>query len=368
VSVVGVQAAIWADRLKVKDDLNSFVRSITDSPFTQTLAVIGDYGTGKTHTIRYLRYLAKKHKKDFIVILVDNPGMNFIELYKKIVREISNISIKRLVDRLLKEIRSDVYKSVSDSEFLAFRADALTLESILRSSLPTVDRDFLVFLSSYATNKNIEACLRWLNCGKLTPSELRIMGLSENIYSVPKAFEVLKGFFILFNKLGMRSLVLIDEFEDLIMPLGPRARIRTGSDIYNYLSQLRHIIDENLPRLGLVIALTPISWDTLVRRSMYPALIDRFRGNIILLESLTKEDTITFIDEYLEVYSEELKAGDIFYLNALDLIASESNGNPRRIVQICQKAIDICATREFDKISVACVKEASQELKKYFGQ
>jgi len=369
VSVAGMGAAIWADRMKEKEILKDFMTSTTNSPFTQTLVVIGDYGMGKTHSLRYLRYLAQDQGQAGVrnvVILVNNPGQNFVELYKKVVQELSNLSIKRLVDHLLEEIRSDVYKSVSDSEFLAFRADSLTLESILKRSLPLVDRDFLVFLSSYATNKNVEACLRWLNCGKLVASELKVLGLSENIDSVPKAFEILKGFFLLFNKLEMPCLLLIDEFEDLIMPLGPSARIRTGSEVYEYLSQLRHIIDENLPRLGVVMALTPSSWEALIGREMYPALIDRFRGNILLLGTLTNEQIFSFIEGYLKSYSEKREVNDLFDHDALNSIVKESNGNPRRIIQICQKAIDICGERGLKKVSEACIREASRELKIYF--
>jgi len=366
VSIAGPEVAIWADREEEKRKLDQFIESVFDAKFTQTLIVIGDYGMGKTHCLRYVKFAADKNK--MISIMVDNPGTNFVELYKKFIQQISRIGITRLVDRLLSKIHSDVFSSIADSEIVSFRADVLTLESILKNAMPLVDRDFLRFLSGYATNKNVEILLRWLNCGKLLPSELKMVGLSENILSAGKAFEVMKGFFLLFNKLRIPSILLIDEFEDLVLPFGPSSRVRTTTDVYEYFFQMRHLIDENLPRNGLVISMTTHCWNVLTKESLYPALVDRFRGNLLFLDSLHTDQIRSFIQGYLNSTSRKIIIEQLFEEEALKLISNRSGGNPRRIIQICREAVEYARKMNLAKISRKCVDLALKDLNKYYEE
>ena len=173
-------------------------------------------------------------------------------------------------------------------------------------------------------------------CGEPIPFEHRrdldvIMAI-DNDDKALRAFMSLKQ--ILSFMKNQLICILIDEFEAI--------------ENLNYLvkqkmlNSIRHLIDLNPQGLCLIIACAPDVWVDITKE--YHAFSERiFRQ--ITLKALNKEDLTKFLISYLHYYRITPNDDEIniypFTEDALTEIHKTAEGNVRRMLMICNQAIDI---------------------------
>jgi len=213
----------------------------------EVMTIIGGYGMGKTHTLKYIETLAKG--RGFKAIYVQSPGKSFMEFYASVV------------ENLLNEVLS-LKDSVSDPA--------------LRKALELLqDTDNAIYVKGWLLGYSIPPKVRY---------KLGLIGSLKEINAVNFLVEMLK----LVTSSGKAVAILLDEVEALLS-LPKNAR-------YSYTEYLRELID-GMPRgVALVMAMTPACWDELT--TLNPALFRRLSGSILYLKPLGKEHVRKFLELY----------------------------------------------------------------------
>lgn len=316
--------------------LNKVVR--TGRPIHMVL--VGPYGSGKTHLLRYLALQINQNIDGGLGAYVPHPGPDFISIYRRFV---SNVGYDKLKN-------------------LAKEVDERKLKETI------VYHDFVTALANLNDDdKSLEAW-RWLTANTLTLEERRHLRVATSIEHEEEALNAFSALLKFLRSSGFKLIcMLIDEFEEInsLMQLQKRR-------LYN---ALRHLIDLNVSNFSLIIACTPHGWETIYEENA--ALVRRFSSNVIFLEPLDEDEAIKLIASYLERY--RLHAEDLinnrcnldssciypFTKDAIKEICLLSKGNVGEILKYCGITIEM-GLKEGCKILDA--ESVRNLIAKYYGK
>ncbi|MER9894586.1 ATP-binding protein [Mesorhizobium sp. M0119] len=108
----------WAGRGELKDELVDLVKGVRarDIGVTEFAIVYGEYGAGKSHALQFLKtYVATNDQFNSLAIYLERPRVaskiNFLEIYKYIMRDIGKDAIRDCCKKL-----KTIYQSIVDQK------------------------------------------------------------------------------------------------------------------------------------------------------------------------------------------------------------------------------------------------------------
>jgi type II secretory pathway predicted ATPase ExeA len=160
-----------------------------------------------------------------------------------------------------------------------------------------------------------------------------------------KAFTSIKK---LFQDLDYGVLCLfIDEFES-IARLKPKKK-------QSVLNSLRHVMDRNPDGISILIACAPEVWQDVM--SEYHAFSERI-GNEVALRPFDENMIEQLIKDYLSVYSvKEDESPNPFTEEAIEILLKKGQGNIRRTISLCGRALDSAIDSGNQEIDQECVED-----------
>ncbi len=297
-------ASLLIGRGELKEKLDSKLRNLREGESSSLILILGDYGSGKTHCLKYLEYRSRQKYS------------NIIPLY---IKTVPGTGMKNLLWSFVKSIESALGR-----EYLVNLARGYLSSEWRMKMSPDIEN----FLNAIATGKTLLA-LRWLMGYRLEYEERKILGIVADMDEII-ARESLSVLFKLFWRInGVKVLLLIDEVEEV---LKYDRRL-----VYNFYVGLRDLIDNVSSGMMMVLSATPaIVYDEekgIV--TLNPALMSRISDeNLIELPPMNKDSTIRLLLSYLKAFriqeARRFTESYPFEANSLKLIAELSEGLPRK--------------------------------------
>ncbi|WP_278967062.1 hypothetical protein [Phocaeicola coprocola] len=337
-----------------------------------SLIVRGEYGSGKTQTLMFIKYLFNNIKNNNIkpyVVYVDNPGQKLSELIGGIVAQIGVENFKKYIWNIFisyldkqPDIKTDLFRKSYKKEVSLFPISEIendnyaNLTNTVQNYKELIDK--LTFGKNNAEKKQLVERLKSHIINSLIPetgspvvAEYFYDILSETI-GVSKSWDMLTTGNV--KELDKREvnilkaivkivceqleytdfIILIDEFEEIT------AERLKRTDIDNYLRNLRLLIDREKNWCS-VFAMTS---KALAMIEEYSApLAGRIKGTIIDLKPLNSDAIKTMIANYLSVAKNSPKDNSIYPFDEsgikqmleLNENYKQLKGSPRFILKLC---------------------------------
>lgn len=348
------------------------------------ISLIGSYGNGKTHILRYVKGQVNSQLRGSldsraIACYVITPGSSFVDMYRNLMHDLGQAFFVGLVWEFLGkitlgELERDDFEYEGDSDVLIEKLErqpvlirrivedgAILLPQVLKVARSIVlqlvkNSDVATaFLQLIAESTSILAW-KWLSGEQILHEQRRRMGVVSPIESDDTALMVFQDIRNIMRYLGYELVcLLIDEFE-LVEMLHYRQKQR-------YLNTLRHLIDLNPDGLCLILSCTPEVWKNVVLE--YHAFSERIFRELVLRPM--NQDTIhDLIREYLasgrigETSNVELYYP--FEEESISDILRNSQGNMRRALALCNMALDQGVKKSLEYISPVLISEICEGI------
>lgn len=376
------------------------------SPDYLSLIIRGEFGSGKTQTLMYIKYLFSAIKTEQFfpyVVYIDNPGGTLSELIGAVMSQIGIENFRRyLWDGFIKYMSkteagenktrketflTEVIKLKGGNTVDLFSLAGVPVEDAFNFNWDSTEISYKYLLEKLLTGaksaqqKDVNRLLRsyLVNCFM---EEFKTASVAEYFYevvtdslSVSQAWDHMvtgdvkniskREFYILHaivqiakEYLGATDfIILVDEFEELAS-----GRI-SDKDIDNYLRNLRSLID-NEKNWCSVFAMNAIALTKIEK--LVPPLADRIGDRIIDLSPYDLEASKVVIGNYLGLARMEGFNKDELYPFTEDAIKAILNtrdrtlqGSPRFIMKCCFRLLQSAAKelKEGDVIDEKFVKQ-----------
>lgn len=310
---------------------NSIAGSFINNEFGGTV-IIGEYGSGKTHTLRYVESkineeLVEVNKESAIAIYAENPHSSLSELVSSLMESFGKANIIEMIKKKFKKTSNEPERRRKMKEIVG-------------------DLDTAGLLLQAALEEDEEAEYAWE----------ALMGKSRRGYRKrvdirPEKF--VHSFLALLHKLSnyKHIYLLIDEFEDI------PGSAQTKTKKREFLDALRSLIDNNLIGFSLIVASAKDPWEKV--KEMLPPFVNRFNLTIPIF-GLSDNEVIEFIKEYLKTIGKSSKNNVYpFTEGALKKINQEENGVKRFVIQRCHDLIEEGIRNKIRKIDVDTISIVS---------
>ena len=399
-----------AERLMPVDEctLNVIVNFITDALYAHldnpdsedrymSMVVRGEYGSGKTQTLMFIRYLLKNLKNEMVkpyVVYIDNPGQKLAELVGAIVSQIGVENFRKYLWGIFMEYldkNQDVKQSLvsqpqarETSLFDDFEP-TLSLSANIQNYKELVDiitagknaaekKQLLQTLKDHMVKSYAEVAESPVVATYLYDVVSETIGISKSwdmltsgsVKEMDKReVYILKAIVNIVRKqLGYTDFfILIDEFEEIT------AERLKKTDIDNYLRNLRLLIDREKNRCS-VFAMTGKAMGII--ESYSPPLASRIKGSVVDLKPLNKDNFKQVVGNYLSIARQDGAEESIepFDESALEEMlqvkAPQLKGSPRFLLKLCYQLLQRATTElsEGEKIDREFVKKHIDEFLK----
>jgi hypothetical protein len=308
------------------------------------IVLIGPYGSGKTHLLRYLALQINGNIKSGLAAYVPHPGPDFISIYRRFIDNLGYDKLKKLAEAI----------------------DERRLKETI------IYHDFVTALANLNDNNKTLEAWRWLTANTLTLEERRSLGVATNIEHEEDALNAFSALLKFLRSVGFKMIcMLIDEFEEInsLIPLQKR----------RLFNDFRHLIDLNVSNFSLIIACTPHGWETIYEENV--ALVRRFSSNVIFLEPLEENGAVELISSYLNKYRIRINSFEEFLANhgynfessklypftkdAIRELCVLSKGNTGEILKYSGIAIEMGLKEGHEILDAVLVRDL---IAKYYGK
>jgi len=201
--------------------------------------LMGDYGTGKTHTMRHLEHTLRNGPENIITVYVETGDLGkkskFDILYGTIMKRIGPDEIQKLLSGLEEEYRT----------------------SELRAKLNEMskNRDIPAMLMNFVLQKDNLDIWRWFLGEQLNNAQLKTFNISTNLSTLGDYIEALSCIGRLYKAVtGKRLLIMVDEAETI-------GRVTEQDAETNWEHALRKLYDDRNDQVGIVFSLSIRSLD-----------------------------------------------------------------------------------------------------------
>lgn len=378
-----------AERLMPVDEdvLNEIANFISDALYAHldkpdsedrymSMVVRGEYGSGKTQTLMFIRYLLKNLKNETVkpyVVYIDNPGQKLAELVGAIVSQIGVENFRKYLWGLFMEYldkNPDIKQSLisrphSTQGLLIFKnEDAIPslnaniqnykelVDAITIGKSATEKKQLLQTLKDYMIKSYAEVAESPVVASYLYDVVSETIGISKSwdmltsgsVKEMDKReVYILRAIVNIVRKqLGYTDFfILIDEFEEIT------AERLKKTDIDNYLRNLRLLIDREKNWCS-VFAMTGKAMDIIENYS--PPLASRIKGTVIDLKPLNLQGFKQVVENYLSTARQEEVQDAIYPFDetALDEMLQVKNpqlkGSPRFLLKLCYQLLQRAST------------------------
>jgi len=372
-----------ADREKELASISETILTSLDGHSVH-MALLGGYGNGKTHTLKYVkseinRQLNGNGNARALASFVMTPGLSFVDLYRNFMQDLGlDFFLDRVWELLgviaVEEIehRRKAFQNLNREVKQRIRNNPKIIReyvdegTVLLSSLTKAYREKLLsivksvdvvnaFLQLLAEETSLLAW-KWISGEQTMHEQRKEIGVVSAINTDDKALSVFLGVKSILRELAYRALcLLVDEFEN-IETLFPQQKQR-------FLNSVRHLIDLNPTGLCLIISCTPEVWKTIVRE--YHAFSERIFKEV-LLKPLNEATLRNLIAEYVQRHRTGQNGGIgqlyPFSDDSIRPLLEFSQGNMRRALSICNISIDIATETNSETITGDFLKTALERL------
>lgn len=371
---------------EVSEKISLFIRSTYTREEYGGLAIVGDFGMGKTHLMKYIQFLIDeltRHKEiDFTAVtcFIDRPEDTPQKVIHKVVEEIGLDNIRKYIWKILidkfeedkafyekfrskgtlllqsKEEWDNLFEEPVKSNYLEFlkrfrdvggnfkklqeHARDIIKEEIVRDSA-LADRYLNLIL--FAEEK--EADVSWdILAGYISKKDVQ----RKEIMFLRSIVEILR-------RVGFKQLyVFIDEFEDIVLLKGAR--------LTNYLLTLNTLINRER-KWAVTVSLTGNTLKIIKDES--PPLYDRLTSYEVILRPLSEENSKKLLINYLNLARErEEYSFSPFSEESIKEMFRISRGNYRSFILLAHNAIEV-ALRENKELIDKVIIERAKRLRVY---
>lgn len=351
--------------------------------------IIGNYGSGKTQMLMYVKYLLdliavdkEYHQKPY-VIYIDNPGVRLSELIGKIISEVGEENFKKFLwNKIILELEanyrnkldrdfnldSGLFGATSDpwnkdnkinyKKFIDAWLKNLSNKSIRKTFFENIDDLILSILNSYSKDKIVAVYFHRIlveDFGISSSWDLIIKGDIKQLTG--KEADIIRFIIgLLYDEGFSHVYVMVDEFEDIT-----RGRL-SKSQVDNYLYSLRTLIDKER-NWTIVFAMTQEAFMSLEESS--PPLADRITSRKILIKDLTPSEAEALAHNYLKMARVEGYNGNDLTPFTLDSIAELNQrlrGNSRTFLSNCFKLIELAVEKELLEITKDIISNEVEQI------
>ncbi|MDR6316226.1 hypothetical protein [Actinoplanes couchii] len=313
-----------------------------DTPPGRVLAVIGDYGTGKTHLVNHLMSTARKRGGPAVEqVYLNAPAGTFVDLYRAFAYKL-NEQRDLVLSRVRHFYAEVVANDLGDSEFFAELvrrlrageadpvevvrelnlAEISLLEEVQqRLSQVTENKAFGSALTLLLRNGFEDAVWEWFQ-GKVPDRILQERGITFAIVgSEQTALEAMGVFALLIGYRSFHFMVVVDELDQLLSAAGHRENDHNdeAQSAFKHLMQVFESAGAFLVLAGLPDFLRELRDDVGAR-------ITRRIG----MQPLTAADAEAYIR--MRQGSDDLFP---FTPETVGYVVDVTDGSPRRIVSLC---------------------------------
>jgi type II secretory pathway predicted ATPase ExeA len=372
----------------VRREVTRFLRTTISGGRFAGLRIVGDYGSGKTHLLRWLEFQITENGRGRIrAYYVENPHRSPREMIFALTRSIGEEELRKQIwSIILEEVKARY--SAEGVDFLRFLQPLpphqVALPGIEENLLGLVSEQSLAhyqrFVETFSELRLHKDRLKQVAAEALHPTVDNLEVVSELVdFALEERYSAFRSWMALSSAETRKKLVvpqqdhfraivnvlrrngvqyvylLVDEFEDI-----SSARL-TKRQQAEYAAALRLLIESNLNDFALVIAVTEKGWDDL--REVYPAIEKRFT-HVASLKPLDKNAIRELVRRYLGRARLGTDYEDIvetpiapFSEEALSAIHELVERNPRAVVGFCHRLLEISADRAAAVIDRGLVEE-----------
>ena len=367
---------------EVSEKISIFIRSTYTREEYGGLAIVGEFGMGKTHLMKYIQFLIDeltRHKEiDFTAVtcFIDRPEDTPQKVIHKVVEEIGLDNIRKYIWKILidkfeedkafyekfrskgtlllqsKEEWDNLFEEPVKSNYLEFlkrfrdvggnfkklqeHARDIIKEEIVRDSA-LADRYLNLIL--FAEEK--EADVSWdILAGYISKKDVQ----RKEIMFLRSIVEILR-------RVGFKQLyVFIDEFEDIVLLKGAR--------LTNYLLTLNTLINRER-KWAVTVSLTE---DTLkIIKEKSPPLYDRLTSYEVILRPLNDEKSKKLLINYLNLARErDEDSFSPFSEESIKEMFRISRGNYRSFILLAHNAIEVALNENKELIDKEIIERAKR--------
>ncbi|MCD6515795.1 MAG: DUF2791 family P-loop domain-containing protein [Candidatus Odinarchaeota archaeon] len=389
---------IFVDREQEFHEIIDAINTALNETSTN-LVLVGSYGSGKTHTLKYTKSIVEKRfsteKIDKVLVAyIESPGESFVDIYRKFIYDIGYYKFQELVWCFLGKVTLDLIRE-GKTDFFEPKNSTLIereLEKDYLNMRKLVDQGlvFLPIIIEYARKKLISLtksvdfsyaflqltsdetsilAWKWISGEPLYSEQRRELKVASNIDKDEKALQAFIGLKNVLQLIHFKLIILLlDEFESI--------EILTNIKKQKLLNSIRHLIDLNPLGLCTIIACTPEAWQAIFKE--YHAFSERIFKEITL-KPLNREETKKLIEKYLalERTTSEDKIGNNlktqfnrtievnlypFTKDIVKDIFTASKGNIRKILHVCSLLLDMAVDKGITLIDKNTLPKITKDL------
>ena len=340
----------------IKDSL--FNKNLTDLDPYLSLIIRGDYGTGKTQTLLFIKSLLEglrgNNNVNPYVVYIDNPGQKLSELIGSIINQIGQENFKRyLWELFLKHLRknedlltqlstigksnnlfAEEYDVNSINEYISYKVfiDELYKGLDLKRRREVQDALKIAIVNCFETiapNVNVAIYFYDLVADNIGINKTWDLLTTGSIKDIDKReFYILKTIVDIVKGLGYSDfIILADEFEEITAGRLPK------TEIDKYLRNLRTLIDKE-KNWCAVFAMTGKALSMI--ESFSPPLADRINGRVVELKPLNKTTATMLVKNYLDL-ARDANQETIFPFDesGIETLLEFTNAYPRLLLKYC---------------------------------
>ena len=343
----------WAGREALREDLIDLISGVRarDIGVTEFAVIHGEYGSGKSHALRYLKTLVDENTEEFrsLAIYLERPRVatrfNFLELYKYIVRSVGReklkdicVQVKALIDRTVQELAETAQAAVGGRV-----TDTSSFVEPAIERIPNQDRSMVRLLRRGADDgaKVFEFLIGQEKCdgeeydGKIDSDFLAAKVLSD-------LFRVITAEIRTDERVMESVYLFLDEGELLIDAKATESEL--------VFSGLRELINGMPYRFGLLISFSAAT--ALIEAIMSQHLLKRMTQPYIEVPMLEEGNAKEFLRVQLDYFRTEGSAymGTFypFEEEAVDFVIENTTElTPRNLFIDCKRVLER-AVRRFD--------------------
>ncbi len=325
-------------RNELNEQLHRILRRSFRTGNPPKLVLYGDWGVGKTHTMRHIQYVIETRREEFPAQIV------FVELPDITAKSTFRVAHAALLDALGIDLAKSwvLQYHTNHSSDAERRIHEATQSSDIAKAFGN--------LSGFGGAAPI--AWEWLRGVPLSAADARFAGLSPALDQSNQLVRVLQMFGALCEEIEKKLLVfMLDEATKL-------EYITNQDSINHWLNAFKLIADSQTKEIGFIVSGSWVDTDDMALPLQNQQVMSRFGStNYIPLHNLDSEDTNEFITDLLGEWIDPERRGDILkrYQGEADGESIQAdtfpyacreggNTNPRDI----QKTLDDLLNRAMD--------------------
>lgn len=331
------------------------------------IAIVGEYGTGKTHiALELLHRIAVNDTKDIHTFYLDAPADSFLALYKeRFIPKLRRLDVRERVNEYLSDI---VARELEKSALTAPAAMHLLERKIppleLIRSLGLMESDFMhqlhEQLDEITENKDFgtafslflrpefeDAVWEWLQ-GSPPDAALVDRGIKRTLDTDPEVLETIGVFAFLYGRQNHRFVLVIDEMEKVLSHSSQQV---TDEATILAFKKLMEVIGKT--RALLILCGLPDFMEVLPEDAQQRIL------SIVRPTGLSPDDTAQYIREAQKRSTgrERLKP---FTNDTVAYVSEIAGGNARKVVRLCYHAFQVASNVGTD-VTRAMLRETARD-------